>query len=59
MTDALIIINLMLGASVLVLLNGLLLVRIRRERVELGHLQDIPVRDVHPIEELLYGPQEG
>ena len=58
MTDALIIINLMLGASVLVLLNGLLLVRIRRERVELKHMEDIPAVDVHPIEELLYGSRE-
>jgi hypothetical protein len=59
MTDVLIIINLMLGASVLVLLNGLLLVRIRRERVELKHMEDIPSVDVHPIEELLYGSREG
>ena len=58
MTDALIIINLVLGASVLVLLNGLLLVRIRRERVELAQFEDVPHRDIHPIEELLYGSRE-
>ena len=58
MTDALIILNLMLGASVLVLLNGLLLVRIRRERVELAQFEDTPHTDVKPLEELLYGPRE-
>ncbi len=58
MTDALIAINLVLGASVLVLLNGLLLVRIRRERVELAQFEDIPHTDAQPLEELLYGRGE-
>jgi len=57
-TDALIILNLLLGASVLALLNAFLLVRIRRERVELRQMEDVPHRDIHPIEELIYGTRE-
>jgi len=57
--DVLIVIDLALGASLLLLLNALLLVRIRRERVELSQFEDVePPPDALPIDELLYGPQE-
>ncbi len=59
MTDALIILNLLLGASVLAFLNAFLLIKIKRERVELKQVEDVPHRDIHPIEELLYGAREG
>jgi|TARA_R100000655_G_scaffold28392_1_gene57674 hypothetical protein len=58
-TDALIILNLLLGASVLAFLNAFLLIKIKRERVELKQVEDVPHRDIHPIEELLYGAREG